>query len=355
MKQLRFFDAFCGIGGFHLGLAALGYKCVGACEIDKKAAEMYEANFGIKPQGDIREIKKLPAHDIFCAGFPCQDFSISGKKKGFNSVRGSLIFEVIRLVEQHRPKIVLLENVPNIIRIHKGKVFDTINKSFTSLGYNVFYDLLNAGDYGIPQQRKRVYWVILKKDSNLSYFPPAPTHEECSLRDILLPDSETKHLAIKQGHYNRINIYKKNSKVKMIAFRTVNPQRKTAHRDSRLIDTRGHCYTIDKDYTPIFNRNSNKCKKTAQRGQGENGQGNRIYDPDNHAITQKVSGGGMGGVSGLYIVGGVVRRLHIKEVKRVMGFPEDYKTSSGTRGQRQLGNAVIPRMITTIAENIRCN
>ena len=122
LKDYTFIDLFAGIGGFHLALSSFGAKCIFASEWDKDAQKVYEYNFKLKPHGDITQIdpSAIPKHDILCAGFPCQAFSISGKQKGFEDSRGTLFFDVARITKEHKPKIILLENVKNFATHDKG-------------------------------------------------------------------------------------------------------------------------------------------------------------------------------------------------------------------------------------------
>ncbi len=121
LKKMKFIDLFAGIGGFRYALENLGATCVFSCEWDKFCRESYKLNFNEIPHGDITQIneKDIPKHDILCAGFPCQPFSVSGKQKGFNDTRGTLFFDIARIVKYHKPKIILLENVKNL-KAHNG-------------------------------------------------------------------------------------------------------------------------------------------------------------------------------------------------------------------------------------------
>ena len=122
LQGITFIDLFCGIGGFHSALSSLGGQCVFASDIDKHAAESYKKNYGIVPYGDITKIdvKSIPNHDIICAGFPCQPFSISGNQKGFDDPRGKLFFNVVEIAKHHKPKVIFLENVKNFEKHDKG-------------------------------------------------------------------------------------------------------------------------------------------------------------------------------------------------------------------------------------------
>ena len=149
MNKVKFIDLFSGIGGFHLALKKTNSECVFASEWDKNCQEVYEQNFNIKPYGDITKIdaKDIPSHDLLCAGFPCQAFSISGKRLGFSETRGTLFFDVARIVKFHKPKVIFLENVKNFLNHDNGKTINVVRSTLEDLNYNVFYSLLNASNF----------------------------------------------------------------------------------------------------------------------------------------------------------------------------------------------------------------
>ena len=152
---------FCGIGGFHCAAAALGMECVFACDIDEEARKAYAHNFGVTPAADITRIAAaaIPDHDIFCAGFPCQPFSIIGKRAGFDDLRGTLFFEIARILEAKRPPMICLENVRQLISNNRGETFAVILRALADLGYAVEHRILDARDFGLPQKRERVLIV----------------------------------------------------------------------------------------------------------------------------------------------------------------------------------------------------
>lgn len=160
---IRFFDMFAGIGGFRSGLEAVGgFECVGYCEIDKYAKQAYEAIYQTEGEvyfHDARAIEpeSLPDIDLICGGFPCQSFSIAGKRGGFADARGTLFFEITRIAAVKRPPYLLLENVPGLLSHDKGRTFATILGALSELGYDVAWQVLNSADFGVPQSRKRVY------------------------------------------------------------------------------------------------------------------------------------------------------------------------------------------------------
>ncbi|MCL2633964.1 MAG: DNA cytosine methyltransferase [Oscillospiraceae bacterium] len=309
----RFIDLFCGIGGFRLALEAQGLECVFSSEIDPNARKSYKENFCELPSGDIREIaaRNIPKHDIICAGFPCQSFSISGKQSGFSDYRGQLFYEILRIAEYHKPYLLLLENVKNILTVNNGSVIRTIEKELNKIGYDLETHVLNSSFYGIPQSRERVYFVALRKDMKTSnkpaYEPPKEKNTEVFLEDLL--DNEVDSSFILQR--DDIHITKSEDE-------------------------------IDYKLQPIRVGLVNK-----------GGQGERIYSPKGHAITQSAYGGGVGAKTGLYKTKQGIRKLTIDECKRVMGFPPRHKVSSGVHGYRQLGNAVIPDMVKYVYEGIK--
>ena len=153
--QYKFIDLFAGIGGFRQGFEDVGFHCVFTSEMNLQCQQVYEANFGEKPFGDITKIRPadIPDFDILLGGFPCQPFSISGRKMGFEDTRGTLFFDICQIIDEKQPSIVVLENVKHLIHHDKGQTFDTILRSLMSLGYNVTHKILNAKDFGLPQNR----------------------------------------------------------------------------------------------------------------------------------------------------------------------------------------------------------
>lgn len=183
MKALRFIDLFAGLGGFTHALQSLGHECVFASEIDANLADVYRRNFGIEPYGDIRklDLPTVPAHDILCAGFPCQPFSKAGEQSGFDCSRsGDLIDYIIRILRMRKPRYFVVENVPNLIRHRQGQTWRNIVHRLRLSGYSVDDQVLSPHQFGIPQKRERAFivgrrggldgfsWPAPKLDPNLS-------------------------------------------------------------------------------------------------------------------------------------------------------------------------------------------
>lgn len=190
--KFKFIDLFAGIGGFRLAMQSLGGKCVFTSEWDKEAQKTYRANFGEVPFGDItkeRTKNYIPdGFDVLCAGFPCQAFSIAGKRGGFEDTRGTLFFDVAEIIKQKRPKAIFLENVKGLRNHDKGKTLATIlNVLRNDLGYYVPEPkIINARDYGVPQNRERIYIVGFRNDLGIDSFQyPEPTNKDVVLEEIL--------------------------------------------------------------------------------------------------------------------------------------------------------------------------
>ena len=188
IKQFKFIDLFSGIGGFRIALESLGGKCVYSSEIDEYAIRTYKKNFNDIPNGDITKVdeKKIPDHDVLCAGFPCQPFSIGGYRKGFEDTRGTLFFDVARIIKEKQPKIVFLENVSGITSHDKGNTLKVIKRTLKDLGYKCHDKVMNAMHYGVPQNRNRWYCVAIRNDIDSSDFEfPKKTNLEYTVKDII--------------------------------------------------------------------------------------------------------------------------------------------------------------------------
>lgn len=312
-----FIDLFAGIGGFHIALSSFGASCVFASEWDKYAADTYEANFNRRPLGDITQINEIdiPKHDILCAGFPCQSFSISGKQKGFDDIRGSLFFDIARIINFHKPRVIFLENVKNLVKHDEGRTLKTIIETLEKLDYKVFTKTLNSSHFGLPQNRERIYIVAFSKviDSNDFSFPN-PTNEPISVENIL----EENPVDVKFIERDDIEIYKN--------------------------------YTFQ---DTLFGRT--EINKPLQIGKvNKGGQGERIYDIRGHAITLSAHGGGIGAKTGLYYINGKIRRLTPRECARVQGFDEDFKINkNNSQAYKQFGNSVSINVLQRIMMEVQ--
>lgn len=308
LKNYKFIDLFAGLGGFRLALESLGANCVYSNEWDKDAQSVYSSNFGDIPEGDITKVeeKNIPDHDILCAGFPCQAFSISGKQRGFEDSRGTLFFDVARIVKEKKPKVVFMENVKNFAAHDNGRTLSVVRATMEELNYTFYHAVLNAKDYGIPQKRERIYMVCFRKDLNIGYFKfPLPFKLTKHVEDFLLNDESL----VKDLYVNREDTYFNGSK------------------DNQYSDKSIRLGIINKG-----------------------GQGERIYSTKGIAITFSAYGGGVFSKTGGYLVNGKTRKLHPRECARLMGYPDSYIISSKkNQAYKQFGNSVVIDVLQYIA------
>ena len=309
-EGMTFIDLFAGLGGFRLALESLGARCVYSNEWDKPVQKVYADNFGDIPEGDITLVdeKKIPNHDILCAGFPCQAFSISGKQRGFEDSRGTLFFDVARIVKEKKPKIVFMENVKNFATHDNGRTLEVVKATMEELGYVFFQKVLNSVNYGVPQKRERIYMVCFRNDLGISDFSyPKPFKLTKHVEDYLLDEDTVKDLYI-----NRPDTY----------FNGVE--------DNEYSDKPIRLGTVNKG-----------------------GQGERIYSTKGIAITLSAYGGGVFSKTGGYLINGKTRKLHPRECARIMGFPDSYKiTGSMNQAYKQFGNSVVIDVLQLIAIEI---
>ena len=177
---MQFLDLFAGIGGFRLGMEAAGHQCIGFCEIDKFARASYKAIHDTGGEIELHDITTVSDEfiqsighvDVICGGFPCQSFSIAGNRRGFEDTRGTLFFEIARFASILKPRILFLENVKGLLNHDKGRTFETILQTLDELGYNVEWQVLNSKDFGVPQNRERVFIIgHLRGEGGRKIFP----------------------------------------------------------------------------------------------------------------------------------------------------------------------------------------
>lgn len=315
LKSTTFIDLFAGIGGFRIALESFGLKCVYSSEWDKYAQITYRSYFGELPDGDITKVeaKDVPGHNVLCAGFPCQAFSISGKRRGFADTRGTLFFDIARITEHHRPKILFLENVRNFERHDRGRTLRLVRETLEGLGYRVFHQVLNSSYYGAATVRERIYIVGFRDDLGVAEFNfPPPTNEPVKLKDYLESDDLTEKYVIKRDD---VRIDKPLPKPDIFGGYPLRPIR---------------IGTIN-----------------------NGGQGERIYSDLGHAITLSAYGGGVASKTGAYLVNDKIRKLSPRECARVMGFPDDFDIPvNDAQAYKQFGNSVVIPVIKKIFEKI---
>jgi len=311
-KTFSFIDLFAGIGGFRLAIKDFDGTCVFSSEWDENSQNVYLKNFGELPHGDITKIKEeeIPKHDVLCAGFPCQAFSISGKRLGFKDIRGSLFFDVARIAKYHNPDVLFLENVKNLAQHDDGNTLKTILNVLDDIGYKPFFEILKSSDYGLPQARERIYIVAFKKDLGIENFDfPKPTNEIKIVKDIL----ENEQIASKDCYINRRDM-------------------KIYGDEKKVIDPR----------------------RPLQIGQINNGgQGERIYSTYASGITLSAYGGGAASKTGAYLVDGKIRKLTPRECARMQGFPETFMLPENRNiAYKQFGDSVSVPVLKAIFAKI---
>lgn len=201
-QSLKFIDLFCGIGGFRFAVEAvalrlgLAAECVFSSDIDRGCQQAYAANFNEKPFGDITQVEStaVPDHDLLLAGFPCQPFSIIGKMRGFDDTRGTLFFDIARIIEAKRPKAFVLENVKLLAGHNGGRTLKRILETLTDLGYSVEFRILNALHYGLPQKRERI-WIVGHRITDGKIHWPTGGLKMRPLSDVLEKNVSAKHYA----------------------------------------------------------------------------------------------------------------------------------------------------------------
>ena len=300
MQKFTFIDLFAGIGGMRIPFEELGGKCAFTSEIDKFAQQTYQANFNEIPQGDITklEVRDIPKHDLLLAGFPCQAFSHAGLKKGFEDTRGTLFFDIARILEFHKPKAFLLENVKALEGHDNKRTITKILDTLYDLGYFPSRKILNAKDFGLPQNRERIF-IIGIKDRNQEFPWPIPPETKTRLGKIL-----QKRVKNKFTLSDRIW----NSHIK----------RKENHR----LNGRGFGYSL-------FNRDSEYTSTISAR---------YYKDGSEILIEQK---------------GKNPRMLTPREAARLQGFPEEFVIPvSNNQAYKQFGNAVPINVIRELAKEM---
>ena len=319
-EKFTFIDLFAGIGGFRIALESIGGRCVFSSEIDEHACEMYKANFGDDPYCDITKLdpSTIPDFDILCAGFPCQSFSICGKQKGFiDETRGTLFFDIVRILKKKRPKAFILENVKNLTTHDKGRTLTVIIDTLNNLGYSVNYKVLNAKDFGVPQNRERIL-IVGSKDGIHFDFNKVKGTPSKPMKEFL--DTKGKFEILKPEQYTILD--KKYIK---------------QQKSSGLI------------FTGYLNKPIRKAgvRPNTEHLSRVHRQVNRIYSSEGMHPTiasQEVNGR-------FYIYNdNIVRKLTIDECYRFFGFPEDFiKIGSSAKLYERIGNSVCIPVIKAVA------
>ena len=331
--KFTFIDLFSGIGGFHLALESCGGECVFASDIDKFAQQTYKANFPNTPLlGDIttdETKKKIPkGFDVLCAGFPCQPFSYAGMKAGFeDKTRGTLFFDICKILEIYKPPMVFLENVKGLVSHLGGKTLNTILDSLRDLGYYAHWEVLSSLDYGLPQKRERWYCIAFRNDVKFSF--PKKLGTQPTLRDIVDVNDSNPTLRLSDFELSRIDKH----------FKEAKPGDRVQHDNSK------------------YKANTKKGKYGVFSFQKADGSlrfhvGDRAKTQIQEAFYACLD------TYAPTIIANrtpklwdLRRKLSVLEAKRLQGFPDDFKMPvADCQAYKQLGNSVSVPIIKRIAE-----
>ncbi|OGZ32450.1 MAG: DNA (cytosine-5-)-methyltransferase [Candidatus Portnoybacteria bacterium RBG_13_40_8] len=318
-KKFAFIDLFAGIGGIRLGFEKAGYKCVFSSEIDRECQLTYRLNFNEFPRGDITKIKseEIPAHSILTAGFPCQAFSICGRQRGFNDTRGTLFFEILRIAKAKKPDVIFLENVKHLKYHDDKKTLSIIINNLEKIGYKVSWDILNAKDFGVAQNRERI--IIIGHKKKKFDFSKINKKRPVSLKKILEKKGKFEYLQLNEYTLLK-NIKRQPSGLIFAGYR---------NKKIRENGTRPNTIHLSRVHK----------------------QPNRIYSSEGVHPTLPSQE-----TAGRFFVlhDNKVRKLTIEECFRLMGFPKEFKKYSRNGNlYKQIGNSVVVPMVAELAYQIK--
>ena len=380
-ESMRFLDLFSGIGGFRLGMEPAGHKCVGYCEIDKYARLSYNAIHDTKGEIDYEDITEVTNEefrklrgkvDVICGGFPCQAFSIAGNQLGFEDARGTLFYEIARAAEQIKPRYLFLENVRNLLSHDKGKTFERMLKILDELGYDVEWQVLNSKNFGVPQNRERVFIIgHLRGERTYRVFPIRGKDEKFNT------DGEINQV----GNIGKSDNFGGNPQVtRVYDINGISPTLNTMQgggREPKILvreaTKQGYAVANVGDSINFSHPNS----KT-RRGRVEKNIANTLLTSDEQCVVlpqiiQKPHGFNKGGVHNiaptltkssyqennfLKIEGVSIRKLTPRECWRLQGFPDwafdkAQEVNSNSQLYKQAGNSVTVNVIEEIAKRLR--
>ena len=355
---MRFLDFFSGIGGFRLGMEMAGHTCVGHCEIDKFADRSYRAMHNVKESewyaDDITRVEpeELPEADCYCFGFPCQAFSIAGKRRGFEDTRGTLFFEVMRLARERKPRLLFAENVRGLLGHEGGQTFGVIVSTMDELGYDVEWQVLNSKHFGVPQNRQRVFIVgHLRETGGRKVFPircddGVPDSKRLETEPGVPALTATSHKGVSKRRGG-------------LAIPVMTPDRPNKRQNGRRFKENG-----DEMFTlTAQDRQGVMVREATSKGYAIAGEGDAI----NLAMPKSKTRRGRAGKGVAQtldtscnqgvLAGTKIRRLTPRECFRLQGFPDEYfdradAVNSDSQLYKQAGNSVTVNVIYEIAKRL---
>ena len=375
---MNFLDLFAGIGGFRLGMESAGHECIGFCEIDKFARASYKAIHDTKGEIELHDItrvtdesiRRIGSVDVICGGFPCQAFSIAGNRRGFEDTRGTLFFEIARFASILRPKYLFLENVKGLLSHENGITFETIISALDELGYDVEWQVLNSKDFGVPQNRERVFIIgHFRGESTRRVFPLSKSGQQATSINEQYSNTITTRYGNSQGAGAYI-VESKSQKVRSIG--NIHPSGNGMN--GEVYDSTG--------LAPTLTTNKGEGVKIIQRAHGYNRGGEHDIAPtltsnsyqENNLVkvvdfynkitkdeigTLTSSGGGSTVRAGSFGItdGYRIRKLTPRECWRLQGFPDwafdkAQEVNSNSQLYKQAGNSVTVNVIAVIAKEL---
>lgn len=324
----KFIDLFAGVGGFHLAFEKWGNECVFASEIEPHCQKVYEKNFGMKPSGDITKIEAsdIPDFDILCAGFPCQPFSYAGRLEGFeDKVRGTLFFDILRILKEKKPKMFLLENVKGLKSHRKGETLETIITCLEKAGYTVYWKVLDSHDFGVPQKRER--WYCVGFDKNVPFSFPKGENNKTTLRDIVDVELDDPKLKLSDFETERIKHHFASSDIRV------------KHDNSKYApNTKKGKYGV---YSYLKPDNTLRF----HIGDVAKTQIQEAYYCSLDSVAPAII---VAREPKLWDLG---RRLSVDECRKLQGFPDDFiLDNSEIQAKRQMGNSIAVPVVEVIAK-----
>ncbi len=380
-NKFKFIDLFAGVGGFHQAATQLGGECVFASEIDKYAIETYKKNYGIDSAHDITEVdeKDIPAHDLLCAGFPCQAFSKAGKQNGLEDTRGTLFFDIQRILKHHRTKYIVLENVRNLVSHDSGRTWAIIQKNLKQLGYRLTENpiILSPHQFGVPQLRERVYILGVYEPENVDKplnieFDNLLKKEDNTIDSIIqkrrvsekyyIDDYETKVLEIWNEFYQGIDMKIIGFPVWVKYFNTkidnTYPKWK-----KEIIDRNQRLYQSNKEFIDKWLHKHNNLEDLAvthrkfewQAGESIKNiwEGIIQFRPSGVRVKRPDTFPALVAIVQIPIIGKYKRRLTLRECANLQSFSDDFKfVSNDSQSYKQLGNSVNVGVVRNLIDKI---
>lgn len=376
---MKFIDFFAGIGGFRLGMEMAGHECIGHCEIDKFADKSYRAMHDVKESewyaDDVTRVKpgELPEADCYCFGFPCQAFSIAGHRRGFEDTRGTLFFEIMRLAKERRPDILFAENVKGLLNHERGRTFGVIISAMDELGYDVEWQVLNSKDFGVPQNRERVFIIgHLRGTSSRKIFPIRKNNKEVAG----IQGQRSNTLTTRYGTGGTVGTYiVESEQYAQVVSGIYTQDSEKFHKAplkglSRCIKANKHDAGV---VIPVLTPDRAKKRQNGRRFKENGDPMFTLTGQDRHgvAIYQKPRGNNKGGLhdkaptltghswqeNNHLVTGYRIRKLTPKECFRLQGFPDEYferaaSVNSDSQLYKQAGNSVTVNAVYEIARRL---